>query len=169
MAIITKRGDHGTTDLLFGKKSEKSSDRIEAVGAVDELNAHLGLARVHSEDEGLVAWIDTVQKNLINLMGELATEPEDLPKYVEKGYGQISEGDIGALEALATEHEKNGNTFRGWVRPGKDNSFLTAQLHVCRTVCRRSERRAWTLEMESRTVCLYLNRLADVLWLIASQ
>lgn len=168
MPIITKRGDHGSTDLLFNKKAAKDSPRIEALGAVDELNAHLGLARVHANDEALVTWIDGVQKALINLMGEVATEPVDLTRYVEKGYGMVQEEDIISLETLAQEHEETGNTFRGWIRPGEDDSLLTAQIHVCRTVCRRAERRCWALEMESRTVCLYLNRLADVLWLIAS-
>lgn len=168
MPIITKRGDHGSTDLLFNKKAEKDSPRIEALGAVDELNAHLGLARVHASDEALITWIDTVQKALINLMGEVATIPTDLPLYIEKRYGMVREEDIISLEALAQEHEETGNTFKGWIRPGQDDSLLTAQLHVCRTVCRRAERRCWALDMESRTVCLYLNRLADVLWLIAN-
>ena len=168
MSIITKRGDAGRTDLLFNKKAEKTSPRIECLGAVDELNAHLGLARVHASDEQLTEWIDGVQQALINLMGEVATEPADLPKYIEKGYGMIQTAEVEGLEALAAAQEKTGNTFRGWVRPGKDDSMLTAQLHVCRTVCRRAERRCWALEMESRLVCLYLNRLADVLWLIGN-
>lgn len=168
MSIITKRGDQGKTDLLFGKSAEKTSDRIEALGAVDELNAQLGLARVHASDPSLITWIDDTQKALINLMGEVATLPSDLQRYIEKGYGKISDEQVSGLETLALEYQEQGNTFKGWIRPGEDDSLLTAQLHICRTVCRRAERRCWALEMESRTTCLYLNRLADVLWLIAN-
>ena len=168
MAIITKRGDEGTTDLLFGKKAAKTSARIECLGAVDELNAQLGLARVHSQEESLTGWIDAVQKNLVNLMGVVATEPADFPKYIEKGYGLVNESDIEQLENLAAEHEKEGNTFRGWIRPGADSSLLTAQLHICRTVCRRAERSCWAVELDGKLPCLYLNRLADLLWLLAS-
>ena len=168
MPIITKRGDDGNTDLLFGKKAPKASARIEALGAVDELNAQLGVSRVYAEEEALISWIDTAQKNLVNLMGMVATEPEDMAKYVEKGYGTIDEAAIMELEVLAAEQEKEGNTFKGWIRPGKDGSMAAAQLHVCRTVCRRAERSCWAVELDGKVPCLYLNRLADVLWLLAS-
>ena len=101
MSIITKRGDQGSTDLLFGKKAHKTSPRVEALGAVDELSAHLGLARVHTDNTEFSKWIDTVQKHLINLMGEVATEPEDYPKYLSKGYGTITPQEIEALENLS--------------------------------------------------------------------
>ncbi len=168
MAIITKRGDDGTTDLLFGKKADKTSTRIDALGAVDELNAHLGLARIHAEQNELTEWIDGIQKALINLMGIVATEPVDFPQYLEKGYGVVDDADILALEKLAQDQESEGNTFKGWIRPGADNSHLTAQLHVCRTVCRRAERACWQVELSTKAPCLFLNRLADVLWLLAS-
>jgi len=167
MAIIMNRGDQGETDLLFGKKAQKTSERIEALGAVDELNAHLGMARLYAGDD-LIAWVDQVQKALVNLMGELATLPEDRKAYLEKGYGTISEEEIQSLERLAKEQEEQGNTFKGWVRPGQDGSTLRAQIHVCRTVCRRAERRTWAVEMESRLPSIYLNRLADTLWLLGS-
>ena len=169
MPIITKRGDQGETDLLFHKKAPKISARIEALGATDELNSHLGLARTMASDEALTSWIDGVQKNLINLMGEFATEEEDYQKYIKKGYGRIQENEVIALETLAAEHEDSGHTFRGWIRPGNDGNQLTAQLHVCRTVCRRAERRSWAIPLPNTAPRLYLNRLADVLWLIASQ
>lgn len=168
MAIITKRGDEGETDLMFGKRASKVSARIEALGAVDEVNAQLGVVRVHAEDESLIQWINEVQENLINLMGELATETADLPAYKEKGYGLLKEEEVEKLEQMAREHEQSGNTFRGWVRPGQDNSLLTAHLHVCRTVIRRAERRCWAVGLERRISCLYLNRLGDVLWLVAN-
>jgi len=168
MSIITKRGDQGSTDLLFGKKAEKTSARVEALGAVDELNAQLGLARVHTEETELKEWIDGVQKNLVNLMGMMATEPSDFSQYIDKGYGLIRGEDLIDLEKLAASHEAEGNTFKGWIRPGKDGSLTAAQLHVCRTVCRRAERRCWAVEIDIDLPRLYLNRLADVLWLLAS-
>ena len=166
MSIITKRGDQGSTDLLFNKKAPKHSERIEALGAVDELNAHLGLARVHAGEGDLALWIDEIQKLLISLMGELATAEEDYQRYLDHGFGTIDEQDIIDLELLAQKHEQEGNTFKGWLRPGAD--LLTAQLHVCRTVCRRAERRTWALPLVSRAPSLFLNRLADVLWLLTS-
>ncbi len=168
MPIITKRGDDGQTDLLFQKKAAKTSPRIEALGAVDELNAHLGLARVHAHQEALTTWIDHTQAQLVNLMGMLATAPDDWEQYLQKGYGTITTAEITTLETLAADHEADGNRFRGWLRPGADHSHLTAQLHVCRTVCRRAERRCWATDLATPEPRIYLNRLADVLWLLAS-
>jgi len=118
MSIITKRGDQGSTDLLFGKKAHKTSPRVEALGAVDELSAHLGLARVHTDNTEFSKWIDTVQKHLINLMGEVATEPEDYPKYLSKGYGTITPQEIETLENLCKKYEQAGKSFRDWIRAG---------------------------------------------------
>ena len=168
MSVITKRGDQGTTDLLFAKKADKTSARVEALGAVDELSAHLGLARVHTTSSEFSEWIDTTQKHLINLMGELATEAEDYPKYKAKGYGTITDEEIAALETLCKTYENAGTTFKGWIRAGQDKDPLTAQLHVCRTVCRRAERRTWAVDLPSRLPSIFLNRLADILWLIGN-
>lgn len=101
-------------------------------------------------------------------MGIIATEPCDYEKYITKGYGLITEDDVIELESLAKKHEDDGNTFKGWIRPGADGSLLTAQLHVCRTICRRAERSCWAVETDNNLPCLYLNRLADILWLLAS-
>ena len=164
MSIITKRGDEGLTDLLFGKKAEKTSARIEALGAIDELSAHLGVARALSTESSFIQWLEEIQHTLINLMGMVAVEPEDAAKYAEKGYGLVTAEDISTLEDLASESESN--TFKGWIKPGA--SHLSAQLHVCRTVCRRAERRTWATELATSEPRIYLNRLADLLWIAAS-
>src|SRR5205809_7972470 len=85
MSIVTKTGDAGQTGLMFNRRVSKSHPRVEAYGAVDELNAALGLARASAQHDFLRANLLEIQQDLVTLMGELATLPEDLPRYVEKG------------------------------------------------------------------------------------
>jgi cob(I)alamin adenosyltransferase len=81
MSIVTKQGDHGITGLMYNRRVPKCDPRVEAYGAVDELNAAIGLARA-ATGEGLVQeQLVAVQKDLVLLMGELATAVEDLPRY----------------------------------------------------------------------------------------
>ena len=89
MSVITKRGDDGQTDLMFGKRSSKTAPRIETYGTVDELNAVLGVVRHSGISTATTDILDGVQQRLVGLMGELATLEEDLPKYDEKGYARI--------------------------------------------------------------------------------
>ena len=103
MSIITKRGDGGTTDMLFGKRVPKNDARMEAIGAVDELNATLGVARVLSNRNRIDEWIDGFQKQLTGLMGELAVMPEDASNYAGHGYPTITSGEVEALEETARQ------------------------------------------------------------------
>lgn len=168
MSIITKRGDTGETDLLFGKRAEKSSQRFQAMGAVDELNAALGLVRVQEIRTGARETIDSVQEKLVGLMGELATLAEDEERYKEAGYPQITLDDVAQLEQAAKETEDALNVrYKEWARPGKDASFGSAQLDFARTICRRAERELWAFSESSQPARLYLNRLSDLLWIFA--
>jgi len=171
MSIITGRGDHGETDLLFGKRMAKSSLRSEVLGSVDELNAALGLARAASLDETLIRHIDAIQTRLVGLMGELACEEEDAEKYIAKGYAKISPADVEWIETMAREIESAGVRFTGWAVPGEAGSNERAALDFARTVARRAERGVWQL-VESgiavpTAVRIFLNRLSDLLWIIA--
>ena len=105
MSIVTKRGDDGNTDLLFGKRISKTEDRVEAVGSVDELNAALGLARVTGGSAELHELIDRMQMKLIGLMGELAVEPADAEAYRASGLARVSEEDVADLEETVVRIE----------------------------------------------------------------
>jgi cob(I)alamin adenosyltransferase len=171
MSIITGRGDTGETDLLFGKRIPKTSSRVESLGAVDELNAALGLARASGLSEEVEGIIDRIQEKLVGLMGQLACLPEDCGSYDEKGYAKVREEDVAWLEERAREFEDRGIRFTGWARPGVEHSVARAGLDVARAVARRAERRVWQLHEEGEPVAesvrLYFNRLSDLLWILA--
>ena len=171
MSIITGRGDKGETDLLFGRRTPKTGKRVEALGAVDELNAALGMARAAGAATEVEEIIDEVQGKLVALMGILACLPEDADKYREKGFASLESGDVQWLEAKAKDFEGRGVRFEGWARPGVEHSVARAGLDVARAVARRAERRVWELhESEGELpepVRLYFNRLSDLLWILA--
>jgi cob(I)alamin adenosyltransferase len=171
MSIITGRGDSGETDLLFGKRIAKTSGRIGALGAVDELNAALGLARASGLAEELEQIVDHVQEKLVGLMGQVACLPEDAGRYDEKGYAKVLEEDVKWLEEKAHDFEGRGIRFTGWARPGVEHSVARAGLDVARAVARRAERQVWRLHEECESVPepvrLYFNRLSDLLWILA--
>ncbi len=172
MSITTKRGDDGHTDLMFGRRVAKNFPRVEAYGTVDELNSLLGVVRHSGISDKASALIGEVQKRLIPIMGELATMEEDMPKYDEKGYDRISEKDVQWLESTAKQWEEECDLrFRGWAIPGKEGSLGSAQTDLARSVCRRAERRVAGLRLEgalaNTSVSLFLNRLSDLLWILA--
>jgi cob(I)alamin adenosyltransferase len=169
MSICTKTGDQGTTGLMYNKRFSKTHPRIEACGAIDELNAALGMAKALNSDTILKEQLHAIQKELIDLMGELAVEREDLDRYEKSGFRIISETFHLKLEAGIRELEARQISFRGWATPGASAS--AGALDVARTVCRRAERRVLELiEKEVITnqhILIYLNRLSDLLCLMA--
>jgi cob(I)alamin adenosyltransferase len=169
MSIVTKTGDSGTTALMYGRRVPKNHPQVEAVGAVDELNAALGLARATAADTFISENILSIQKNLVTLMGELGVLPEDLPRYTKDGFGLVTQEMTAPLEKLAAEIEGRNVSFKGWATPGATQN--AAALDVARTVCRRAERRVCELneasQLKNPEIIIYLNRLADLLWLFA--
>ena len=169
MSIVTKTGDSGTTGLMYGRRVPKNHPRVEACGAVDELNAVLGLARATATDDFVARNLPSIQKDLIVLMGELDTLPEDLSRYVRDGYSVVTLAMTAPLDALVKEIESQNVTFNGWATPGATQN--SAVLDVARTVCRRAERRVCALNESGGAVnpeiIIYLNRLSDLLWLFA--
>jgi cob(I)alamin adenosyltransferase len=169
MSIATKTGDTGTTGLMYNRRVPKTHPRVEAYGTVDELNAALGLARASSPDGLLRDHLLGIQKQLVTLMGELATEKADLPRYIKDGYELISPDAVAPLDALVYEIESAGVSFNGWATPGA--TLTAAFLDRARTVCRRAERCVARLQEAGETdnpdILVYLNRLSDVLWLLA--
>jgi len=171
MSIVTKTGDHGATALLYNRRLSKSHPRIEACGEIDELNAAIGLARATVEPEVVRERLLGVQKDLVALMGELATAVEDLPRYAKDGFPAVSALMSAKLEQFITELEANNITFQGWAMPGAN--LCSATLDLARTVCRRAERRVCALHetghLQNPQIIIYLNRLSDLLWLWARQ
>lgn len=169
MSIATRTGDAGTTGLLYNRRVSKCHPRVEACGSVDELNAAIGLARATADQDFVRGHLLASQKNLVNLMGEVATELEDLPRYVKDGFQLITPEDTAKLDALVREIEAQKVSFKGWVTPGA--TVHAAALDVARTTCRRAERRVCALQeaglLQNAEIIIYLNRLSDALWLLA--
>jgi len=147
----------------------KRHPRVEAYGAVDELNAAIGFARATAEKDFVRENLMAIQKDLVVLMGELATAVEDLPRYVKDGYSLVTAERTSGLEKLVKEIEAQNITYEGWATPGA--SLHSAALDVARTTCRRAERRVCALQeaeqLHNPEIIIYLNRLSDLLWLFA--
>jgi cob(I)alamin adenosyltransferase len=158
--VYTRQGDRGETALAGGQKVAKDSLRIEAYGTVDELNAFIGVARSDAPEE-LAATLLRVQHELFNLGSILATLPED----VHPKQARITDAEIARLEAEMDRMNEGLPPLRSFVLPG--GSRLNAELHVCRTVCRRAERVCVALAREESVppeAVRYLNRLSDALF-----
>ena len=169
MSIVTKTGDKGATALMYGRRVSKCHPRVEAYGCVDELNTALGLARATAEHDFVRDNLLLIQKDLVILMGELATAVEDLSRYVKDGYSLVTSPMTGKLDQAICEIESQNISFKGWAMPG--TTIHAAALDLARTVCRRAERRVCALqeadELQNPEIIIYLNRLADLLWLLA--
>src|SRR5881394_3434745 len=169
MSIVTKTGDAGTTGLMYNRRVSKCDPRVDAYGTVDELNAALGLARATAEHEFIRENLLEVQKDLVPLMGELATGIEDLPRYLKEGYPRITPQMTARLEKIVGEIEAQNITYQGWATPGA--TLNSAALDVARTTCRRAERSVCALreanQLPNLEIIVYLNRLSDLLWLFA--
>ena len=169
MSIATKTGDDGMTALMYGRRVPKNHPRIEACGAVDELNAALGVARASAKHDFVRGNLLAIQKDLIVLMGEIGVATEDLPRYVKDGYPVVLPEMTAKLDALVHEIEAQKINFKGWATPGE--TLNAAMLDAARTVCRRAERSVCALkesgELRNAEIVIYLNRLSDLLWLFA--
>ncbi len=169
MSIVTKTGDSGTTALMYGRRVPKNHPRVEAFGAVDELNAALGMARATATETFVSDNLLAIQKNLVSLMGELGVLPEDLPRYAKDGFALVTADMTAQLEKLVKEIEAQNVSFKGWATPGATHS--SAALDMARTICRRAERRVCDLkesgELKNAEIIIFLNRLGDLLWLFA--
>lgn len=157
--IYTKQGDKGETALVGGQRVPKDSLRIECYGTVDELNSFAGRATVLAQDlPRLHAMLIRVQHELFNLGSILATLPED----VHPKQPTVTSVEVEQLEREMDSMNADLSNLRSFVLPG--GTLLCAELHVCRTVCRRAERLLVTLshrESVPAEAIMYLNRLSD--------
>lgn len=171
MSIATKRGDQGTTSLVFGRRVAKDHPRVCAYGTVDELNSALGLCRAHAKGNRAREFVHATQQELISLMAELAVDNADQERYLAKAEHPITEASLARLDEMVTTLESTGGSFSGWILPGENVAH--AFFDQARTTCRRAERYVITLQSKGgvvRPVLLqYLNRLADCLWLLGRE
>jgi len=167
--VYTRQGDQGETALAGGQRVPKDGARIQAYGTVDELNSFVGVARstVAAVAAGeprlapLAAILLRVQHELFNLGSILATLPED----VHPKQARVTETEVAQLETEMDRMNEELLPLRSFVLPG--GSRLNAELHVCRTVCRRAERAAVELARAENIppeTIRYLNRLSDAMF-----
>lgn len=164
MKIYTKTGDQGETGLLGTERVSKTSDVIEAIGAVDELNSVLGwVAAASNEAQDLTASLHRIQKLLFDLGGELAQAQE-----INRSIRSISGADIQLLEDQMDAATAGLPTLRNFILPG--GTELAARLHIARSVCRRAEREVLRFHAQHplRTeLPTFLNRLSDWCFVMA--
>ncbi|WP_196140973.1 cob(I)yrinic acid a,c-diamide adenosyltransferase [Aliikangiella sp. G2MR2-5] len=153
--LATKTGDDGTTGISGNKRLNKDSARIEAIGAVDELNASIGMVTSQSIREDMAKCLNVIQHRLFDLGGELA-----MPDYQ-----LIKPEHIIDLDNWLDQFNQELPPLKEFVLP--KGSFATTCCHMARTICRRAERRLVTLSREdsiNSEVQVYLNRLSDLLF-----
>jgi len=164
MRIYTKTGDKGDTSLFGGQRVPKDALRIEAYGTVDELNSVLGLVRADNADAEIDGILADVQDQLFDLGADLAT-----PRSAEKKpIKRIEVRTAQQLEKVIDAIEPSLKPLRSFILPG--GSAVAARLHFARTVCRRAERAVVRLSRNEdigEAVMIYLNRLSDMLFILA--
>ena len=170
MSIVTKTGDKGETSLMYGHRVSKSDPRVDAYGSVDELTATLGLARSVSTDKFVSDEIFAVQKDLIVVMGELATAPSDRERYIKDGFHLTTSAMVDRITALIVDLERDESLYpKDWVIPGATR--VSAALDFARATCRRAERHIAAVSINESDfdveILRYLNRLSDLCWILA--
>jgi cob(I)alamin adenosyltransferase len=161
--IYTKLGDAGETHLGDMSRVPKTHPRIEAYGDVDELNAQLGVTlTVSGLPEQYAAWLRQVQNDLFDIGADLSVPPGG-----EAGRERlrVTEDYVTWLERACDEVNETLVPLKSFVLPG--GTPAAAHLHVCRTVCRRAERRALVVPDANPEVVRYLNRLSDLLFILS--
>ncbi len=163
-SISTRKGDAGVTRLGGGEQISKADARVEAYGAIDELNTIIGLARAFCTDEELRGIVRAIQRELFPIGSAISTKPT-----TKKVVPMIDKEMVRRLDALVERFEAEPNILRDWSLPGEFRE--SAAFDAARAICRRAERAAVRYVSSGGvvqpTVLEYLNRLSDVLWLCA--
>lgn len=163
--VYTRTGDKGETSLVGGVRIKKSDIRLEAYGTVDELSAHLGMLVAMMEEGEERNFVIRVQNNLFNVCTHLATDQSQTPLYPS---AHLAEGEIEQMEIHIDQLLKLLPERQGFILPG--GTPTAAQAHICRTVCRRAERRIAALAEVAQIgpeIQQYVNRLSDYLFVLA--
>lgn len=163
-SIATRRGDAGVTGLGGGGRVSKADSRVEAYGAIDELNTTIGLARTLCDDAEIAQALRAIQRELFAVGSAISTKPES-PKAIP----EIGAEMVARLDALVERFENEPGVLRDWSIPGEYRG--SAALDVARAIARRAERAAVRYVtgggIVQANVLAYLNRLSDVLWIAA--
>ena len=165
--VYTRGGDKGQTSLVGGQRVSKACIRLEAYGTIDELSAHLGLLAAELPEGHEQMMVERIQNCLFNVCTNLATDQSRTPLYPS---AHLPEGEIALLEQEVDTIMHELPEAQGFILPGGTRE--AAQVHVCRTVCRRAERRIVALSEEavvSPEVQQYINRLSDYLFVLAKK
>lgn len=171
MKIYTRTGDLGETGLFGGGRVPKDHVRVEAYGAVDELNATLGVAGAQLATAGeseLAGRLSILQADLFVIGGQLATPPAAAGGRAAAHVPRLHEARIAAMEGWIDEAEGELEPLRNFILPA--GTPAAGALHLARTVCRRAERRVVTLRETAAfdpNLLVYLNRLSDLLFTLA--
>lgn len=164
--LYTRTGDSGMTSLVGGQRVPKTHLRLEAYGTVDELNSQLGLLLTYVNDDVDRDVLLAVQNQLFVICSELATADEDL----RARRSSVTEEDVQWMEHVIDVAEEGQPGWRGFILPGGTRGAAVA--HVCRTVCRRAERRIHALAAEAEVnplLLAFVNRLSDYLFALAKK
>jgi cob(I)alamin adenosyltransferase len=170
MSIVTKTGDKGETSLMYGHRVSKGDTRVDAYGCIDELTAALGLARSIATNKFVSDEILAAQKDLIVVMGELATAPNDQERYAKDGFHITTPAMVDRVSAVIVDLEKDESLYpKDWVIPG--GAPVSAALDFARVTCRRAERHIAAFSTSdvkfNVEILRYLNRLSDLCWVLA--
>ena len=162
---FSTKGDGGETSLLGGQRVPKYDPRPETYGVLDEASSALGVARATTKNQKIKDIILSVQKDLLIMGAELSSVPEDIQKLTRR----IGEEDVKRLEQIIDELQKNITLKNEFIYPG--DTPVSAEIDVGRTIIRRAERKAASLKneglLQSAEINRYLNRLADMLFVLA--
>ena len=155
---------------MYGRRLSKSDPRVEAYGCVDELSAALGLVRSVATDKFLLDQVLAAQRDLIILMGELATAPSDHDRYAKDGFQLTTTEMVDRITSVISDLEKDKSLYpKDWVVPG--GTPVSAALDFARTTCRRAERHITAFSSKEKhfnpEILRYLNRLSDLCWILA--
>jgi cob(I)alamin adenosyltransferase len=166
MKIYTKGGDKGETGLFGGERVSKDSTRIEAYGTVDELNSFIGLALIEAKDKEVKKLLEKIQNTLFVLGADLSTP--DNEKNKNHNIPRISKSYYEEIEKEIDKFDSRLDELRNFILPG--GSKGAALLHICRTICRRAERRVVALNNIvnlNPDIIILLNRLSDLFFVLA--
>lgn len=167
MKIYTKTGDKGETSLIGGTRVKKFDPRLEAYGTIDELNSFIGLMVCDlnpPELETLKTYLMKVQHQLFKIGSHLACEDEKMREQLPR----FESGSVEECEKMIDTLEESLPDLKNFILPG--GSRLAGLAHICRTICRRSERRLATIKdnsLEEMGIFLFLNRLSDLFFVAA--
>jgi cob(I)alamin adenosyltransferase len=166
MKIYTKTGDKGETGLFGGERVSKNSSRIEAYGTVDELNSFIGLAILECNSKEVQILLEKIQNKLFVLGSDLATP--DSEKNKKLNINRVVPDFAIELENAIDYFTSKLEELKNFILPGGGKS--AALLHVCRTICRRAERKVVAIDdgiKISSDVIIFLNRLSDLFFVLS--